>query len=579
MSSVGGPYIVTDGLVLSYDAANIKSFRGEPSINLIPNPVDWSDGWIRYYRTITESTFTTEFNTIGYRFTYQPSWNGIYKNFNLVNAGIYTFSARFRYLGGSNNNNGATVYISNYGGGDTVVGLDKSKIGVWQRVSHTINVTSPSNVLFFLISYGGVDSGTVDPDWSSWEVTKPQIEPKPYATNFLKGSRGTTVLNSGGVINQSKINPNNGTISNPFASPEEAQRFGYPAGNYYFKSGSMSSAQLMEYVPNYYEGKPFCCVFRSPYRSTATTNLIDLSIPMGGLLVQRDTLDLRAAVYWSAPITYNTIDGVGNNTANSGNSSRRVILGYGGGHGIYNPEQSRCSWGNIATGAIGAGWDGSTCGSFPNDLVWGTGRSDTAVYDNRSGIWSHWITWTDFNASGELVNGVNFSRDNQGSFLFDGVDDTINLNFDLRISWSFECWVKHNTVSSFTFLGQGGFATSQGLHIWFYDNTSLKFGMYSNDLDILNLVTTTNTWYHYVFTYNNNSPFTKQVYRNGVLLSGVNVGGPDQYLGTGVVRIGSIYSSGGPYANGSFSGIKLYNKVLSGDEVLQNYNATKSRFE
>jgi len=35
MSAKGGPDIVTDGLVLALDAANIKSFRGEPTTNLL----------------------------------------------------------------------------------------------------------------------------------------------------------------------------------------------------------------------------------------------------------------------------------------------------------------------------------------------------------------------------------------------------------------------------------------------------------------------------------------------------------------------------------------------------------------
>ena len=183
-----------------------------------------------------------------------------------------------------------------------------------------------------------------------------------------------------------------GGIDNPFSSPTEARILGYTSGDYYFKSGSMSSPQLLEFQRDYYENRGWVCVFRSPYRSTATTNRIGLNIPMGGLLVQRDALDLRAAVYWSTPITYNTVGGAGNNTADSGYSPRRVILGGSGGHGIFATNQNQCSWGT-ATGAIGAGWDGSTCGSFPNDLVWGTGRSDTATYENRSGIWSHWITW------------------------------------------------------------------------------------------------------------------------------------------------------------------------------------------
>jgi hypothetical protein len=35
MGTFGGPYIVTDGLVLSLDAANPRSFRGEPTVNIL----------------------------------------------------------------------------------------------------------------------------------------------------------------------------------------------------------------------------------------------------------------------------------------------------------------------------------------------------------------------------------------------------------------------------------------------------------------------------------------------------------------------------------------------------------------
>jgi hypothetical protein len=183
---------VTSGSVFAYDVADTRnSYRGEPTVNAIPN-ADTMASWTTYYRTIALSTFTTEFGTTGYRFVNQPSWNGIYRNFNLGSTGFYTFSAWFRYNGGSTDNNGATVYISNYGSGDTAAALDKSKVGIWQRVSFTVNVTSPSNVYFFLISFGGVDNGTGNPDFSSWEVTMPQIELKSHATPFVNGTRSAT---------------------------------------------------------------------------------------------------------------------------------------------------------------------------------------------------------------------------------------------------------------------------------------------------------------------------------------------------------------------------------------------------
>lgn len=183
-----------------------------------------------------------------------------------------------------------------------------------------------------------------------------------------------------------------GSSSNPFTSPVQAQSMNTTAGTYYFKPAGLGTAYQMEYQPRYYEGYPWCCVFRSPYGSTATTNLLGNSITMKGLLVQRDTLDWRAAVYWNSNQVYNTTSGL---TADSGwYGGRKVMLGYAGGHGLYNSSQNVCSWG-AATNSLAAGYNGSTCGSFPDNLLWGTGYIDTSTYANRSGTWSHWIYWTD----------------------------------------------------------------------------------------------------------------------------------------------------------------------------------------
>ena len=190
--------------------------------------------------------------------------------------------------------------------------------------------------------------------------------------------------------------------------------------------------------------------------------------------------------------------------------------------------------------------------------------------------------WRDLSASGitgSLTNGPTYDNSNGGSIVFDGVNDTVNFVYDLRSTWSYECWALHNVVNGFSFLGQGPTVANQGLHIWFINNgNSIRFGMYSNDNDANNLTTETSRWYHYCFTYNHNSPYTKQIFRNGIALTTGVVGGPNQYVGTGIVRIGATYSSGGAYANGRFSNVKLYNRVLSASEILQNYNASKGRY-
>lgn len=181
-----------------------------------------------------------------------------------------------------------------------------------------------------------------------------------------------------------------GSLAYPFISPYQAQESGATSGNtYYFRAGRMTAVRQMEYRSNYYDSKPFCCTFRSAYESTATVNEIDQNVPMQGLLVQRDTLDQRAAVYFNTFQQYNTISFL---AADSGYAYRRVHLGSSGGHGIYNNVQAPCSWSD-SIGAIGAGYDGTSCGSFPNVLKWGTGVSGNPNYTNRSGTWSHWVTW------------------------------------------------------------------------------------------------------------------------------------------------------------------------------------------
>jgi hypothetical protein len=144
-------------------------------------------GWSTYGGTPV--AFQTEFGTTGYRLTNAPSWNGIYRTVTLPSTGTYTFSTWIRYLGGSPNNNGGTVYISGWGGGDTNTAVNKNIIGQWQRVTRTLTVTTTS-MTFYIISFGGTNDG--NSDRSSWEITMPQVEAGSVATTFVNGTRSST---------------------------------------------------------------------------------------------------------------------------------------------------------------------------------------------------------------------------------------------------------------------------------------------------------------------------------------------------------------------------------------------------
>ena len=185
------PKIVTNGLVFAYDMVNTnKSWKGAPTTNRVPNATAFTD-WINYYRTIAKTSFTTEFGTTGWRFIDQPSWSGIRIGYTVPSTGTYTFSAYYKYLSGSASNNGGTVYISGWGGNDVAASVNKSLVGVWQRVQITLNLTNVSGT-FYLISFGGTDNGTTSPDYTSFEVTMPMIESGSFATPFVDGTRSNT---------------------------------------------------------------------------------------------------------------------------------------------------------------------------------------------------------------------------------------------------------------------------------------------------------------------------------------------------------------------------------------------------
>jgi len=185
MAQYGSSKIVTNGLVFYYDTVNSKSFKGQPATNLVTNAATMAN--YNNYSNGPTTTFMTEFGTVGWRMTSAGSWNGCYQGVSIPSTGTYTFSAWYRYWGGSSNNNGAACYVSGWGGGDSASYIDKTKIGVWQRISITLNVTTTS-VTFYLISYGGTNNA----DNVTWDVTMPQIEAGSYPTPFVNGTRSNT---------------------------------------------------------------------------------------------------------------------------------------------------------------------------------------------------------------------------------------------------------------------------------------------------------------------------------------------------------------------------------------------------
>ncbi len=203
-------------------------------------------------------------------------------------------------------------------------------------------------------------------------------------------------------------------------------------------------------------------------------------------------------------------------------------------------------------------------------------------------------TWTDL--SGNSYNGTlagssppTYSSLNGGSFSFSGGSFNVRYislfsipaSFWNAGSWTASVWVKFNVVGNppnqdNSIIGHGVVAsTSNMLHLG-ERGRKVQFGMYGNDLTGT-ITLSAGVFYNIVWVYNRTTNL-KQIYVNSTFDSSAT---GTTYTGTGTgTRLGcySITNFGALNLNGNLYAVQLYNKVLSADEVSQNYNAIKSRF-
>jgi len=185
-------------------------------------------------------------------------------------------------------------------------------------------------------------------------------------------------------------------------------------------------------------------------------------------------------------------------------------------------------------------------------------------------------TWKDLTTNGfngTLTNGPTFNSANGGSIDFDGTNDWCPVNSIslsnttyTKIAWFNPDTATNNIIS-------GG---SDGEHAFWMagTNNSLHAGhngawstvSYSPGL-------MTGQWWCGAVTFNTTTGW--KLYLNGQLVD--TDPSTTTFVGGNVVRI-AAFQVGGNLFNGKIATAHIYNRVLSDDEIAQNYNATKSRF-
>jgi hypothetical protein len=301
MAVYSGPEIVKDGLVLHLDAATNKSFRGEPTVNLLQpqnntiNPYHPSfrpysgighgsgaistevdppfkdmlvyrineDGVdsqnVRYSFRFNCETFLSydKIYTVSY-YVYLPSiyagrfLNTLIRMYQNTNGndwhGVRGFSSQWNYYGAGN------ILLSHS------ANIDVTTYNKWQRISMTFkplleNKNLPENngndnniwaAGYFRVNVSNAVNGGVP---YHLYLSSAQLEERDYMTDFIAGTRGTTVATGGGWADLSG-NTNHGELVNgPTFNSDNLRSLVFDGvGNYidigatsnYFPTGSTS---------------------------------------------------------------------------------------------------------------------------------------------------------------------------------------------------------------------------------------------------------------------------------------------------------------------------------------------------
>ena len=207
-----------------------------------------------------------------------------------------------------------------------------------------------------------------------------------------------------------------------------------------------------------------------------------------------------------------------------------------------------------------------------NGLVYYLDAANTRCYSG-SGLTAYGLV----GINGSLVNGVGFTSTNNGSLTFNGGGGHyINLPNDNFVygsssrtvmSWSKITSNDGSTHASFSY---GTAASSQAFFIGVFGLNPFC-GAWANDLTAGNATVSIDTWFHTACVYDGTTAY---LYVAGILSTSLpkawNTVLNNAFIGR--------QADAGQYWFGNVSQIQLYNRALSAQEVLQNYNATKKRY-
>ena len=211
-----------------------------------------------------------------------------------------------------------------------------------------------------------------------------------------------------------------------------------------------------------------------------------------------------------------------------------------------------------------------------NGLVLNIDAGDTRSYSGSGN------TCTDLSSNmftGTLNNGVTYSTDNGGSFIFDGVNDYIsipsNTALNPTLDMTVSCWAYLTGFkTALSLFGKGAGVSGQGGYDFRVDSATqlnlVKY--YIIDQTVTVPTISLNTWYNFAAVQGSTSVayYINGVYAN-TFSNSVAYQTPIADMAIGKSRLTV-------YAGGKINNVLKYNRQLTAAEIQQNFNATRWRF-
>ena len=505
MSTSGGPKKITDGLVLSFDASNIISFRGEPTTNILPNPSN--NG----------------------RFTSSNSW------------GTYNTN---QYCG----NNGCAQFWD---------------IPSISSVSNNIITTSsPHQIRSFDVikpqtTGGGVTAGV--------NYLAKKISPTQFSLHVYNGSQNGT---------QGYINPQTGghKVHDSFWLDERVLVNSSNFPTKWFGDPHLPNSGLVKEL-----------VIGGGYEKNTNSMRLHLSRADGvadGMAYGVDTSVnqgdiVTVSFYYRTTVSNGAGKSVNWQTWFGGNSAPNVSFTIGS---IYEWRRFTHTWTASVTFSFIQYWFPQGSGDIysfdiadiqvekkPYATFFTTGTRGTTVATGGG-----WLDRSGNNNHGELVNGVSFNSDNFGSLQFDGVDDRVELSNTIGTisQYTISYWSKRDAENRMPISTINNDFYWYGDNSWRYVHGGVGGEYYYPRITSIPL----GTWGYYTVVYNGSNV---TIYRQGVYQGQQSTSGNANF--SSPLRIGWWSSNFYAYL-GNISSVSFYNRALTSSEVLQNFNATKSRY-